>query len=52
MIVAPGNFDEFVAALGDVAGSLELPEPVAPDPERVVAIAAAHGIHVLPPPPG
>ena len=52
VIVAPGNFDEFVAALGDVAGSLELPEPVAPDPERVVAIAAAHGIHILPPPPG
>jgi quercetin dioxygenase-like cupin family protein len=50
VMIAPGNFDEFVAALGDVADSLELPNPVPPDPERVVAIAAAHGIQILPPP--
>ena len=50
VIVAPGNFDEFVAALGEPAGSLDLPEPAAPDVARVIAIAAAHGIHILPPP--
>jgi len=52
VMVAPGGFDEFVAALGEPAGSLELPEPTAPDPARVVALAAAHGIEILPPPAG
>jgi quercetin dioxygenase-like cupin family protein len=50
VMIAPGNFDEFVAALGEAASSLELPTPTPPDPERVVTIAAAHGIHILPPP--
>lgn len=50
IMVAPAGFDEFVAALGDVPSSLSLPVPVDPDPARVVALAAAHGITILPPP--
>jgi quercetin dioxygenase-like cupin family protein len=50
VIVGPGSFDEFVAALGEATDSRELPAPVAPDPERVIALAAAHGITILPPP--
>jgi quercetin dioxygenase-like cupin family protein len=50
VMVAPGNFDEFVAALGEAATHLDLPTPTPPDPARVVEIAAAHGIHILPPP--
>jgi hypothetical protein len=49
-MVAPAGFDQFVAALGEPAGELSLPTPVPPDPARVVAIAAAHGIEVLPRP--
>ena len=50
LILAPAGFDQFVAELGEPAQQLVLPEPVPPDPARVLAIAAAHGIHVLPPP--
>jgi hypothetical protein len=50
-VLAPGGgFDDFVASLGDPAARLELPEPVPPDPARIVEIAAAHGIDILPPP--
>ena len=48
--LAPAGFDQFVAELGEQAQQLVLPEPVPPDPLRVVEIAAAHGIHVLAPP--
>jgi mannose-6-phosphate isomerase-like protein (cupin superfamily) len=50
VIAAPGGFDEFVAALGEPAGALELPTPTAPDVARVVALAEAHGMRILPPP--
>lgn len=50
VMVAPGGFDEFVAALGEPAGALTLPEPSEPDVAKVIALAAAHGIHILPPP--
>jgi quercetin dioxygenase-like cupin family protein len=50
VILAPAGFDRFVAALGEPAQRLTLPEPVAPDAARVVEVAAAHGISVLPPP--
>ena len=51
LILAPGGaFDDFVAALGEPAPRLALPEPTPPDPARVVEIAAAHGIDILPPP--
>jgi quercetin dioxygenase-like cupin family protein len=50
LILAPGGFDRFVADLGEPAGQLVLPEPAVPDPVRVAEIAAAHGIHLIPPP--
>lgn len=51
LVLAPGGgFDDFVAAMGDPADRLDLPEAVPPDPARVTEIAAAHGIDILPPP--
>ena len=50
VVVSPGGFDQFVAAAGEPARDLRLPEPVAPDPARVTQLAAAHGIQILPPP--
>ena len=50
VVVTPGGFDQFVAELGAPAHDLRLPDPVPPDPARVVQLAAAHGIQILPPP--
>ena len=50
VVVSPGGFDQFVAAAGEPARDLRLPEPVAPDPARITQLAAAHGIQILPPP--
>jgi quercetin dioxygenase-like cupin family protein len=50
IILAPAGFDRFVADLGEPAEQLVLPDPVPPDPARVVEVAAAHGIDILPPP--
>lgn len=49
VIVSPDGFDQFVAAAGQPACDLLLPEPVAPYPARI-QLAAAHGIRILPPP--
>jgi mannose-6-phosphate isomerase-like protein (cupin superfamily) len=50
VVVSPGGFDQFVAAAGEPARGLRLPDPVAPDPARITQLAAAHGIQILPPP--
>jgi hypothetical protein len=50
VVVSPGGFDQFVAAAGEPASELRLPEPVAPDPALLTQLAAAHGIQILPPP--
>jgi quercetin dioxygenase-like cupin family protein len=50
VVVSPGGFDQFVAAAGEPARELRLPDPVAPDPARLTQLAAAHGIRILPPP--
>jgi quercetin dioxygenase-like cupin family protein len=50
LVLTPGGFDQFVAELGEPAHDLRLPDPVPPDPARVVQLAAAHGIQILPPP--
>jgi mannose-6-phosphate isomerase-like protein (cupin superfamily) len=50
VVVTPGGFDQFVAAAGEPAGDLRLPEPAAPDPVRITQLAAAHGIQILLPP--
>ena len=49
IVLSPGGFDQFVAALGEPTQELRLPEPVPPDPARVTQLAAAHGIQILPP---
>ena len=50
IVASPGGFDEFVAAAGEPAPDLRLPEPVLPDPARLTQLAAAHGIQILAPP--
>lgn len=50
VIASPGGFDQFVAAAGEPAQALRLPEPVPPDPVLLTRLAAAHGIQILPPP--
>jgi quercetin dioxygenase-like cupin family protein len=51
LISAPAGFERFVAEVGVPAERPELPsEPVPVDPERLSAIAAAHGIEILGPP--
>lgn len=45
------TFDEFVAAMGEPTATATQPDPVEIDPGRVAAIAAAHGIEILGPPP-
>jgi quercetin dioxygenase-like cupin family protein len=52
VVVSPGGFDQFVAAVGEPARDLRLPEPVPPDPALITRLAAAHGIEILPPPQG
>lgn len=51
VVVSPGGFDQFVAAAGEPATDLRLPDhPEPPDPARLGQLAAAHGIQLLPPP--
>jgi mannose-6-phosphate isomerase-like protein (cupin superfamily) len=50
VILSPGGFDRFVAAAGEPAAALRLPDPVPPDPVRLTELAAMHGIQILPPP--
>ena len=50
-ITTPGQFDRFVAALGEPIASVELPDPTEIDPEQVARIAAEHDIEILGPPP-
>jgi quercetin dioxygenase-like cupin family protein len=46
----PGGGDRFFRELGEPAAAAELPVPQPPDVERVVRVAAAHDIEILPPP--
>jgi quercetin dioxygenase-like cupin family protein len=46
----PGGGERFFRAMGEPAASPALPVPQPPDVERVVGIAAAHNIEILPPP--
>lgn len=49
---SPAGFDAFVAAIGRPAESLTLPPPdeSPPDFERLVALAADHGVDIVGPP--
>lgn len=48
---APARFADFVRAAGEPALTRTIPAPAPPDVERLSAIAAAHGIEILGPPP-
>ena len=50
LVLAPAGFEQFVAALGEPAAERVMPAPSVPDVGRVVELAAAHGIEILPPP--
>lgn len=50
VIGTPGGGERFFAAVGEPAGAAQLPTPREPDVARVVTIAAAHDIEILPPP--
>ena len=50
VINSPGGAERFFRAVGAPAQAPELPQPQAPDVGKVVSIAAAHGITILPPP--
>ncbi len=50
VIGTPGGGERFFAAVGEPAGGPQLPTPREPDVGRVVTIAAAHDIEILPPP--
>ena len=50
IISSPGGIESFFRELGTPAQELELPEPQAPDVATVAAVAAGHGITILPPP--
>ncbi len=50
IIRSPAGAERFFRSVGQRADTLELPEAAAPDVAAVVAIAADHGISILPPP--
>jgi len=47
----PGGAEKFFQQMGEPAATPSLPVPQAPDVERVIAVAAAHQVEILPPPP-
>ena len=47
----PGGAERFFRAMGEHASAAVLPVPQPPDVERVVRVAGAHDIEILPPPP-
>ena len=44
-----GGTHHFFEAVGEPAATLTIPEPQAPDPVQLTAVAAAHAIDILPP---
>ena len=50
IVTSPGGFDQFVAAAGEPAPDLRLPQPAPSDPARLTRLAAAHDIQILPRP--
>jgi hypothetical protein len=50
VLSTPGGGDDFFRQMGEPAAAAELPAPQAPDVERVIAVASAHDIEILPPP--
>lgn len=50
-ISAPAGFESFAAAAGEPAQERRLPDPGPIDVEALAAVATAHGIEILGPPP-
>jgi quercetin dioxygenase-like cupin family protein len=52
LVTEPAGFERFMRALSEPAQTLTLPPATSrpPDPERLAAVAAEHGIEVLGPP--
>ncbi len=52
LVVEPAGFEDFVRAVAEPAGALTLPPPPEgpPDPARLAALAAEHGVEILGPP--
>jgi hypothetical protein len=50
-VSTPGQFERFVATLGQPTDTPALPEPEEIDPARVAAVCQQFGIEVLGPPP-
>jgi quercetin dioxygenase-like cupin family protein len=52
LVAEPAGFEDFMRAAAEPAGALTLPPPPAgpPDPARLAALAAEHGIEILGPP--
>jgi quercetin dioxygenase-like cupin family protein len=49
-VAQPAGFEDFVRAVAEPAGALDLPPPAdPPDPGRLTALAAEHGIEILGP---
>lgn len=48
-ISVPAGFDRFVAEVGERAAQRVIPPPAAPDVEKLLAAAAAHGQEILGP---
>jgi hypothetical protein len=52
LVAEPAGFEGLIRALGEPAAARTLPPPslALPDPERLAAAAADHGIEILGPP--
>ena len=51
VLTTPGGFEGFVTEMGEPASGLRLPEPSAPDMEKLGALAAKYRIEILGPLP-
>ena len=51
ILTTPGGFEGFVTEMGEPAADLRLPEPSAPNMEKLGAIAAKYRIEILGPLP-
>jgi quercetin dioxygenase-like cupin family protein len=51
ILITPGGFEEFVMEMGEPAPTLTLPQPSAPDMDKLMALAAKYQIEVLGPLP-
>jgi quercetin dioxygenase-like cupin family protein len=51
ILIAPGGFEGFATEMGEPASELRLPEPSAPNMEKLAALAAKYRLEILGPLP-